>query len=224
MASVYRVLLIIVAMGMGAAAIAGAETPPGLPAGSEPDTVRTNLWLTEALMGEIVGVVAATMPPAPAAVRLVSRSTDPRNEIFQTVAANVLAARGYELFLPEDDPARQGAVDYVFSFDVQNIALSYPDVGRTLGIWRRWVARDLAVSALIEVSEEASGRLLFSDRVVRSFGDRVDNDVFAAVDSDEYDFTSAETSETGWKSRIEEIVVLGTLAGLVAIYFANTGN
>ena len=42
--------------------------------------------------------------------------------------------------------------------------------------------------------------------------------------SELYDFTTAETSESGWQRRIEEIVVLGTLAGLVAVYFANTGN
>ena len=149
---------------------------------------------------------------------------DARNDIFQAVAAEVLAAKGYELFVPEVEPTRQGAVDYVFGYSVQSIKLTYPDVGRTLGIWRRWVAREVAVSVLVEISEEYSGRLLLSDRIERRFGDRFDSDNFADVDTDEYEFTTAETSESGWKSRMEEIVVLGTLAGLVAIYFANTGD
>ena len=175
-------------------------------------------------MAEIVHAATTVMPPAPAAVRLTALRDDARNDIFQAVAAEVLAAKGYELFVPEEDPTRQGAVDYVFGYSVQSIKLTYPDVGRTLGIWRRWVAREVAVSVLVEISEESSGRLLLSDRIERKFGDRFDSDDFADVDTDEYEFTTAETSESGWKSRTEEIVVLGTLAGLVAIYFANTGD
>ena len=41
---------------------------------------------------------------------------------------------------------------------------------------------------------------------------------------DLYPFTSAETEESGWQRRTEEIVVLGALVGLVVIYFANTTN
>lgn len=203
---------------------AQAEPTSGLPASTDSDTVRTNLWLTEALMAEVVHAAAMVMPPAPAAVRLTALRDDARNDIFQAVAAEVLASKGYELFVPEEDSTRQAAVDYVFGYSVQSIKLSYPDVGRTLGIWRRWVAREMAVSVLVEISEESSGRLLLSDRIERKFGDRFDSDNFADVDTDEYEFTTAETSESGWKSRMEEIVVLGTLAGLVAIYFANTGD
>ena len=45
---------------------------------------------------------------------------------------------------------------------------------------------------------------------------------FDRVNSDLYGFTRAQTAESGWQRRMEEIVVLGTLAGLVAVYFANT--
>ncbi len=204
---------------------AQGATAAGLAAPTSADTVRTNLWLTEALMGQIVVAAAVNIPPAPAAVRLEAReSDDPRDAIFQNVAAGILGEAGYDLFVTEDDPARQGAVDYVFSYGVQDVDLSYPEVGRTLGIWRRWVARELAVSVQVEISEESSGRLLLSERMERRYGDRFDSDDFDNVDAGIYDFTTAATSESGWKNRTEEIVVLGTLAGLVAIYFANTGN
>ncbi len=213
-------LLAVVVAGSGAQ----AQAPAGLPASADSDTVRTNVWLTEALMAEIVSAAATVMPPAPAAVRLVALRDDPRNDLFQAMAAEVLGTAGYDLYVTDEDPARQGAVDYVFGFNVQKIQLSYPDVGRTLGIWRRWVAREMAVSVMVEISEESSGRLLISERIERRFGDRFDSSDFGEVDSDEYDFTTAETEESGWSSRVEEIVVLGTLVGLVAIYFANTGD
>ncbi len=206
------------------APVARAESASGLPGSAASDTVRTNLWLTEALMAEVAEAAASVLPPAPAAVRLASMRDDPRDDIFQAVAARVLADRGYDIYVSVSDSARLAAVDYVFAYSVQNIDLAYPDVGRTLGIWRRWVAREMTVSVLVEVSEEASGRLLLNERIARKFGDRFDSGDFAAVDTDEYEFTTAETEESGWKSRAEEIVVLSTLAGLVAIYFANTGD
>ncbi len=217
-------LLTVLAISLILVPCAAAQAPSQLPAAANSDTVRTNLWLTEALMGEIVTVAMGAMPPAPAAVRLEPGLDIPRNEVFQAVAAEVLAAAGYELYVAAEDPTRQGAVDYVFGFNVQDIELSYPDVGRTLGLWQRWVARDINVSVMVEISAEDSGRLLLNERIGRRFGDRFDSGFFENVDSDRYDFTNAETSESGWKGRMEELVVLGTLTGLVAIYFANTGD
>ncbi len=200
------------------------ESAAGLPASTTSHTVRTNLWLTEALMAEVVNAAATVMPPAPAAVRLVAMRDDARNDNLQALAAEHLRANFVELFVLDEDPSRQGAVDYVFGYNVESIKLIYPDVGRTLGIWRRWVAREMKVSVLVEISEESSGRLLLNSRIERKFGDRFDSGDFGDVDDPEYTFTTAETLESGWKSRMEEIVVLGTLAGLVAIYFANTGD
>ena len=75
---------------------------------------------------------------------------------------------------------------------------------------------------MVSLQELASGRLLLSERYTRSFSDRVPDDDFAAVNSDIYPFTSGEPGQSGWKGRVEEIVVLGALAALVAIYLANT--
>ncbi len=102
--------------------------------------------------------------------------------------------------------------------------LSYPEVGRTLGIWQRWVERDVSVTASVDVSEADSGLLLFKDILERRFSDRVDHEDFDDVESELYDFTTADKAGSGWQNRIEEIVVLGTLVALIAVYFANTGN
>ncbi len=194
---------------------------PGL---SEPDTVRTNLWLTKALMGEIVTTASATLPPAPATLLLVNKGGSEQDELFGGVATGILSEKGYELFVVAADSTVQAPVDFVFTYQVMGVELEYPEVGRTLGIWQRWVARDVAVTASVEISTSPVGQLLFKDIVERRFGDRVDNDDFDDVESDLYEFTNAETSGSGWQNRMEEIVVLGTLVGLIAIYFANTGN
>jgi len=198
--------------------------PQSLPSATVADTVRTNIWLTEALMGEIATRTARVLPPGPAAIRLVPGATGDSDEMLTEAMVRVLGAQGHTLFLPDEDAARQAAVDHVITFHVVGVELGYPDVGRTLGIWRQWIARELSVTAQVEVSDADSGRLLLSDRITRTYNDRVRDGDFDNVNSGLYDFSTAETQESGWQRRMEEIVVLGTLAGLVAVYFANTTN
>ena len=195
-----------------------------MPAPAAPDTVRTNLWLTEALMGEIVTSFTKFLPPDPSAVLLVNQGGRDMDDIFGGVAAGILSELGHQTFVVAGDSTFQAPVDFIFNYKVIGVELSYPEVGRTLGIWQRWVARDVSVTASVDLADADSGQLLFKDIVTRRFSDRVDDDDFADVESHLYDFTSAETSGSGWKNRMEEIVVLGTLVGLIAVYFSNTGN
>jgi hypothetical protein len=205
------------------------EDPTGttavqLPGLAEPDTVRTNLWLAEALMGEIVSHAAGFVPAPPGSILLVGKKSDDQNELFGNVAAGILRKSGYDLFLASDDSTEIGPVDYIFTYTVVGVELTYPDVGRTLGIWERWVGREVAVTASVEITGAPGGQLLFKEIVQRTFSDRVDSGDFDRVESDLYPFTTAQKTGSGWQNRIEEIIVLGTLVGLIAVYFANTGS
>jgi len=218
-------VLLVVGAGVSCADEDSGDIPAGgLPGLDQPDTVRTNLWLTKALMGEIVAHVASSMPPAPGAVLLVSKDSREQDDLFGAVAMDILDGQGFDLFVDLGDSSTQAPMDFVFSYQVVGVELSYPDIGRTLGIWRRWVARDMAVTASVEVSTVSAGQLLFKDTVERRFSDRIDSDDFGSVESNLYDFTTAETAVSGWQNRMEEIVVLGVLVGLIVVYFANTGN
>jgi hypothetical protein len=210
---------------------AAASGEPRLVSASARDTIQTNLWLVEALMGQVVTQAAASLPPAPAAIMLLPQETGSASDLFGIVAARLLQQKGYQLYAAEDtllagvpEPPAAAAVDCEFRYKLEEVSLDYPDVGRRLGIWRQWVARDLVVAALVKVVETKTGRLLLNDRIQRAYRDRVASRHFEAVRSDLYDFTDAKLQESGWRRRLEEFVVLGTLAGLVAIYFANTGS
>ena len=198
--------------------------PLSLPGLTQADTVRTNIWLTEALMAEIVASTARALPPAPAAIQLEQTRPQPEDNLYKSAALRVLTGLGYEVYEGDEDPARQAAVDCIYTFSLYGVELEYPEVGRTLGIWRRWVDRSLSVTAQVDIKMAGSGRLLLSDRVTRTFQDRVPGGDLDKVDSHLYPFSSAEPQESGWKGRMEELVVLSTVAGLVAVYFANTGD
>lgn len=201
-----------------------SQGPLSLPGVQEPDTLRTNVWLTEALMSEIVTATSQALPPPPATIELIQSRVLPEERLFKSAALRVLSGMGYQLFESDTEAGVIPDVDCTYSFQVTDVDLEYPEIGRTLGIWRRWVDRSLSVTAQIDIKMADSGRLLLSDRVTRVFSDRVAAGNFDDVDSQLYSFTTAETQESGWKGRIEEIVVLGTLAGLVAVYFSNTGD
>lgn len=203
-----------------------ADGPLGLGGAAAADSLRTNLWLVEAMMGEIAGEAAQVLPAPPARVLLAGRPAtgDRAGELLRVVASRVFADRGYEVLVDQSDSLRGPAPDCTATLIVQQVELTYPDVGRTLGLWRRWVDREVSVVVTAEIAEAASGRLLLNERLTRRFSDRITNDEFPQVNSRLYPFTNAAVGETGWQRRLEEFAVLGTLAGLVAVYFANTGD
>ncbi|MBU2502991.1 hypothetical protein KJ682_16795 [bacterium] len=188
------------------------------------DTVRTNLWLAESLLAEVAAEGVAALPQDGGRVRLQSALDTPAAHLFQTVATGLLADRGYEVFLDTGEEGVPAPVDYVFGYRVLGVQLDYPEVGRTLGIWRNWVGREVEVSVMLELSEAATGRVLLNRKVDRGYRDRFDDHELGRVESPLYDFTTAEIKGSGWQDRMEEVVVLGTLAGLVAVYFANTSD
>lgn len=265
----------------GAAGSQSAEQAVALQADS-PDTVRTNLWLVEALMTKIVGDVAAALPPPPAEIVLDPIGDTEADELMSGVLTRELAGLGYEIY--RGVPSAEGLVEgeeaadlldeeesesdadqraqeladrpdtsYVaaptdseefdtpgseesvatggymapttgllLTYRVVDVGLDYPETGRRLGLWRQWVARDIALTVTVSIQNLASGRMLLSDRYTQNYSDRVPDDDFDAVNSDIYPFTSGEPGQSGWQGRIEEIVVLGALAALVAVYLANT--
>ena len=219
--------ILILAVATSARAQAPAtDAPLNLGGKAAADSLRTNLWLVEALMGEIAGEAALALPPAPARVLLAGRPAagDRAGELMRAVASRVLQDRGYEVLVGQPDSLRGLRPDCTASLLVDRVELTYPDVGRTLGLWRSWVDRDVNVVVSAEIAEVASGRLLLNERLARQFSDRVTNDEFRQVDSPLYPFTTAKVGDSGWNRRLEEIAVLGTLVGMVAVYFANTGD
>jgi hypothetical protein len=196
------------------------DLPDGL-AIAGADTIRTNLWIAEALMDETVVEAVRHLPPPPLVVVLVPYDKEQRTNLLTTMATQRLTRAGYDVHL-DVAPADSTVPRCEFRYQVVELDLGYPETGRTFGLWRNWVGRAMSFTALYTIVETPGGRVLFNDRVRRAYQDRVPSDDLADCQSPAYAFTNAEVKESGWQRHIEEIVVLGTLAGLVAIYFQNT--
>jgi len=88
--------------------------------------------------------------------------------------------------------------------------------------WKDWVGREMDLSLQVTVVDGTSGEMILSRRVAHGFQDRIPVEYVDAVESSAYPFTTAPEELSGSSKRLEQIVVLGALVGLVAIYFANT--
>lgn len=186
------------------------------------DTLRSNFWVAEALLGAAVDDLLRELPPPPAIILLVPGSTDAPANVLTDVATRRLQLEGYQVHLdlvPADTEQRVVEIRY----RVSKLALQYPEMGRRLLLWKSWVARQMELAAQFTVVDRMDGQVLASRRLVRLYRDRLPHAYLTHIESSEYPaFTTATPQASGWARRLEEIVVLGTLAGLVAIYFANT--
>ncbi len=195
-----------------------------------PDTVRTNLWVAQALLTDIIRHAVRTIPDDGGSVALRPQDKNEAAPLFQSLAHAVLLEKGHEVYLDESDTEDEeeavvpGEVDYELRFRFESVKLEYPAVGRKLGLWSRWVDRELAASVLVTVVETSTGRLLLDERLQRRFGDRIETKYMGLIEEPTYVFTSALTEKGGIHAILEELVVMGALTGLVAIYFANTSN
>lgn len=201
------------------------DAPPAQPAAvlapAGDDTVYSNLMVAEALLGDALDEMAMALPPAPAVVVLVPGSTEPAANLLTTVATHRLLAAGHNVHLDQAPAGTEGPV-FELRYRVGQLALSYPDSGRRYLLWSGWVDRSMDLEVNFILVDAADNRVLESRRVVRRFQDRMESDQREALESPVYPFTVAEVEGGGWTRRLEEIAVLGALAGLVSVYFANT--
>lgn len=217
-------LLALMLWGAGSLATA-QDAPPIAPeavfAPAAADTLRTNLRVAEALLADALDEVTHALPLPPAAVLLVPFSSDADVNLLTTVATHHLLAAGHRVHVDQVPPGTEGPV-YELRYRVDQLDLAYPDRGRRFLLWSSWVDRTMDAVVEFTLVDQSDSQVVASRRVVRRFQDRLPADQLAAVDQPLYPFTTARVEGGGWVRRLEEIVVLGTLAGLVAVYFANT--
>ncbi len=287
--------LCVLLAGAGSEATGGRGGPSspaadGLPPLTAPDSLRTNLWLVQALLAETAREAARLLPEPPGAVHLRAVRNHEANALYAAAAFAALSAQGYTVYeeapppaggaggaappagaagssapaaglaaaaaaaaaldsapadslagphaevgqaaaaatepvsAPDTTAAPPAGAGYGLRYAIETLQLSYPRSGRRYGLWRQWVERDLKLAVLITLTDRATGRVIHDGRIVRAYSDRVPAGDFASVRAPTYPFTDAGVPEAGWRRHLEQAVVLGTLAGLVAIYFANSGS
>jgi hypothetical protein len=172
------------------------------------------------------------LPPAPARLILRPGGRHEATPLLQEMMFSCLSDAGYQVFLDDSDLNKDGKpttevtddAQVLVKFGLSDVDLSYPASGRRFHLWRQWVDRELAMTMFVTVQDHETGQVLMNERMVRRYADRIPADRFDGVSSPTYQFTQADVQASGIRGVLENVVVIGSLAGLVAVYFANTGN
>lgn len=223
--------LLILLLAALAASAASAATAPA-------DTVRTNLWITRALMTDLLREALEPLPADALGLVYQSRGLHEGQDLMQVALSDLLADRGMELYAPapvtvaDDEDEDEGftgtpgvaAVPHELVVRLEDVDLEYPAAGRRLGLWRTWVDREIAVSAIVVLRDRRDGRVLLDRSLTRRYGDRIDAGRHDDVETAAYAFTEGRLTDQGIYGIVEEVVVLGALAGLVTAYFATTAD
>ena len=227
-----RIPLVLVCLLMATSCVAAEAPAPDFDIAGA-DTVRTNLWIVQALMTDMAREVVAAVPQSGCSVSLTPLGKHDAMPLLASVLFDALESAGCEAYLeeppPKDPKDAEDApppldTDYQIRYRIEAVDLDYPRSGRKLGIWTNWVDRQIWLSIMATVIERHSGRLLMDDRLCRSYDDRMSADALSVIDDPVYEFTTAQKKGGGLMSVLEEVVVVGALGGLVAVYFANTSN
>ncbi len=201
-------------------------TAPAVAGPAAGDTIRTNLWLARALLTELARDIQSDLPAGCRTVELAPERSDEETDLFEPILFAVLSRAGIAVYLSgeRDSSATAPPADCRISYRFERLDLSYPATQRTFGLWRSWIERELAAALLYKIVTVPDGRLVASRRRVHRFADRIPAGRLSHVESAAYPFTSADAPPGGAQALLEQVVVLGTLVGLVAAYFANTGS
>ncbi len=189
------------------------------------DTVRTNLWLARALLTEAARDMLSDLPAGCRSVEVVAEAEGPATALFEPILFAVLRGAGITVYSAADrDSQAAPAADHRLRYRLEQLSLAYPAQGRTFGLWRSWLDRELAVTAVYKVVRLPDGLVLAERRRVHRYADRIRAGDRVLVESDLYPFTAAEPPAGRGRALLEQTLVIGTLVGMVAAYFANTGS
>jgi hypothetical protein len=192
----------------------------------------SNLVEVRSLLFDITEDICSKIPVSKSSVVLKPSASHEANDLFIEALTQNLSLSGHTVLLDvqpapgsqEDTEFITPVGEYLISFNMKEIILSYPEVGRKFGLWKQWIDRDLSVTVHSRILKVDTGVVLFDRLIITSIYDRIDAVNFEAIESNTYSFTNSEVSENGLRRVFEQVVVVGALSAMIAAYFSNTGS
>ncbi|MFO7914900.1 MAG: hypothetical protein R6U43_04320 [Candidatus Krumholzibacteriales bacterium] len=114
--------------------------------------------------------------------------------------------------------------DYILKYQIVNMTLSYPDIGRNWLIGEKEVERLAEISLFVQLVDGETGDTVWIGEAEKKFNDVIPHSLLDRVEDQQYAFTRPERDEWTWTSFIEPVVVTGIVTGLVYLFFSNQSN
>jgi hypothetical protein len=205
---------------LGAAALAAIETEGIVP---------TNMAVLERLSGDAISEIIVNMPTLDGG-RTVSirkdRGVGEGDFVFETMIVRQFDEAGYRVILerPVEADSTPPGDRYRLSYQIIEMSLAYPRIGRRHWFGRKEVERNAEIDIFAQLVDLASGEVVWVGEARKEYSDVIGYSALDQVEDDEYEFTKPQRKELRWSKIVEPVVVTGIVVGLVYLFFSNQSN
>lgn len=140
--------------------------------------------------------------------------------LVEDVLTDDLVGRGFRVRVGEN-PVGSDSASLELSYRVLDMGVAYPRQGRSHGMGRLWVQRDVSVRLSFQLTDLATNHVRWIQEAEASRTGRFPHRLLSVVESKEYPFTHAAFEKKSWTRYLEPVIVSGVVGGLVYLFYAN---
>lgn len=194
------------------------------PQGTGEQTI-TNYEILEKIAGEAIDELSGNMPRIERETVVLIRKEggvgSGIDKVFENELVRKMTGAGLRIASKTADSDQTEVSRYVFSYQIINYSIKYPDIGRSYWIGAKEVERLAEVGIFAKLLDSATGEILWVGEAQKKYEDRIAYSLLERVEDPSHDFTMPVRDEIRWGRFVEPVIVTGIVVGLVYLFFSN---
>ena len=185
----------------------------------------TNYRILEKIAGDALDELAGNMP-------LIDRETvflirkeggidSDIDKVFENELVRKMMEAGFRIASNTANTNQAEIPEYVFSYQILNYSIKYPEIGRSYWVGTKEVERLAEVGIFVKLLDSASGEIVWVGEAQKKYEDRIGYSLLERVEDPTHDFTVPVRDEIQWIRFVEPVIVSGIVVGLVYLFFSN---
>ena len=154
-------------------------------------------------------------------LRLRSEEEHPANWLLEDELVSYLVSSEYEVALKPGTSEDNLQESQSLFYRIIEMSLRYPEVKRKGFLGGRRVVRRAVLNLSFRLEEEATGRVLWSERVKEETSDLIERSMAQSVNNRTYPFLSPSLPDDLQSRYVEPALVVAVVGGLIYLFFAN---
>ncbi len=194
------------------------------PQGTGEKTI-TNYGILEKIAGEALDELAGNMPSiARETVILIKKEggiDKGIDKVFENELVRKMTGAGLRIASKTANKDEGEISEYVFSYQILNYSIKYPDIGRSYWVGTKEVERLAEVGIFVKLLDSDTGEIIWVGEAQKKYEDRIAYSLLERVEDPTHDFTVPVRDEIRWSRFVEPVIVSGIVVGMVYLFFSN---
>ncbi len=185
----------------------------------------TNYGILEKIAGEALDELAGNMPSIARETIILIRKEggidSGIDKVFENELVRKMTGAGLRIASKTANKDEGEISEYVFSYQILNYSIKYPDIGRSYWVGTKEVERLAEVGIFVKLLDSATGEIVWVGEAQKKYEDRIAYSLLERVEDPTHDFTMPVRDEIRWSRFVEPVIVTGIVVGLVYLFFSN---